>query len=54
MPVVVALRAGHGWFPAAEKPVATLVDDVEASRKEWTKAAAVTDASPSPPPARRA
>ncbi|MER5800294.1 hypothetical protein [Streptomyces mirabilis] len=44
MPVVVALRAGHGWCPAAEKPVATLVDDVEASRKEWTKAAAVTDA----------
>ncbi|MFD7602602.1 hypothetical protein ACFXMT_31565 [Streptomyces mirabilis] len=44
MPVVVALRAGRGWFPAAQKPVAALVDDVEASRKEWTKAAAVTDA----------
>ncbi|NMI60710.1 MULTISPECIES: hypothetical protein [unclassified Streptomyces] len=44
MPVVVALRAGHGRFPAAEKPVAPLVDDVEASRKECTKAAAVTDA----------
>ncbi|WP_190172277.1 DUF4190 domain-containing protein [Streptomyces mirabilis] len=37
------LRVG-GWFPAAEKPVATLVDDIEASRKEWTKAAAATDA----------
>jgi hypothetical protein len=38
------LLRGHGWFPAAEKPVATLVDDVEASRKEWVKAAAAKDA----------
>lgn len=38
------LLRGHGWFPAAEKPVATLVDDAEAARKEWTKAAAATDA----------
>lgn len=38
------LLRGHGWFPAAEKPVAALVDDIEASRKEWTKAAAAQDA----------
>ncbi|MFD8215922.1 DUF4190 domain-containing protein [Streptomyces sp. NPDC059697] len=38
------LLRGHGWFPAAQKPVATLVDDVEASRKEWAKAAAAKDA----------
>ncbi|MER7685489.1 DUF4190 domain-containing protein [Streptomyces sp. NPDC097610] len=38
------LLRGHGWFPAAEKPVATLVDDAEAARKEWTKASAATDA----------
>ncbi|MFF3657458.1 DUF4190 domain-containing protein [Streptomyces olivochromogenes] len=38
------LLRGHGWFPAADKPVATLVEDVEAARKEWTKAAAATDA----------
>jgi hypothetical protein len=40
----VHLLCGHGWFPAAEKPVATLVDDAEASRKEWVKAAAAKDA----------
>ncbi|WP_405887829.1 DUF4190 domain-containing protein [Streptomyces sp. NBC_01136] len=38
------LLRGHGWFPAAEKPIAVLVDDIEASRKEWTKAAAAEDA----------
>lgn len=38
------LLRGHGWFPAAEKPVTALVDDIEASRKEWTKAAAAQDA----------
>ncbi|MFE4546726.1 DUF4190 domain-containing protein [Streptomyces sp. NPDC056785] len=38
------LLRGHGWFPAAEKPVAALVEDIEASREEWTKAAAAPDA----------
>ncbi|MFG2945191.1 DUF4190 domain-containing protein [Streptomyces adustus] len=38
-----ALRA-HDWPAAAERPVAALVKDVEAARKEWAKAAAADDA----------
>ncbi|MFJ8006460.1 DUF4190 domain-containing protein [Streptomyces fagopyri] len=38
------LLRGHGWGPAAEKPLAALVGNIEASRKEWTKAAAAPDA----------
>lgn len=38
------LLRGHSWPAAAEKPVAALVDDIEASRKEWKKAASAPDA----------
>ncbi|MEU9285279.1 DUF4190 domain-containing protein [Streptomyces sp. NPDC048275] len=35
---------GHGWHATADKPVAALVKDMEASRKEWAKAADAQDA----------
>ncbi|MFJ3225736.1 DUF4190 domain-containing protein [Streptomyces sp. NPDC086783] len=38
------LLRGHTFEPGAVKPVAALVDDIEAARKEWAKAADARDA----------
>jgi hypothetical protein len=38
------LLRGHTFGPGAAKPVAALVDDIEAARKEWAKAADAPDA----------
>ncbi|MEV5435559.1 septum formation family protein [Streptomyces sp. NPDC052682] len=40
---IEALR-GHSWPSGAERPVAALVKDMEAARKDWAKAAAADDA----------
>jgi hypothetical protein len=37
------LLRGHGWPSDAEQPVADLVEDLEAARKEWGLAAKATD-----------
>lgn len=39
---IEALR-GHRWPAGAEKPVADLVEDMEAAREEWSRAAAAKD-----------
>ncbi|MDX6364243.1 MAG: hypothetical protein QOC85_3253 [Streptomyces sp.] len=38
------LLRDHSFAPAAEKPVAALVKDIEAARKEWAAAAEASDA----------
>ncbi|MFG2557278.1 DUF4190 domain-containing protein [Streptomyces sp. NPDC048581] len=40
---IEALR-GHEWPTGAKQPVADLVEEMEAARKEWSRAAAATDA----------
>ncbi|TXS53281.1 DUF4190 domain-containing protein [Streptomyces sp. uw30] len=40
---IEALR-GHSWQPDAKQPVTDLIEEMEAARREWAKAAAAKDA----------
>ncbi|MER5937744.1 DUF4190 domain-containing protein [Streptomyces sp. NPDC001928] len=40
---IEALR-GHSWQPDAKRPVTDLIEEMEAARREWAKAAAAKDA----------